>query len=165
MSGYYYTLVTIHVLAALVWLGGMFFLGLVGAPVLRRVEPPVLRQQLFNELGVRFRTVGWIAIAALATTGTLMLRVRGLLHWEGVLGDPDFWATTAGTALGVKLAAVLFMLTVSFVHDFIHGPAASRAIPGSRAAAAMRRRASVLARVNALVGLVLLLAAVRLARG
>lgn len=165
MNGTYYALVTIHVLAALVWLGGMFFLGLVGAPVLRSVEPPALRQQLFNSLGIRFRSVGWMAIAALVGSGTAMLHMRGLLHWAGVLGSADFWRTATGTALGVKLAAVLFMLIVSFVHDFIHGPAASRAVPGTEAAAAMRRRASYLARVNALAGLVLLLAAVRLARG
>lgn len=165
MSGTYYALVVIHVLAALVWLGGMFFLGLVGAPVLRGVEPPALRQELFNQLGIRFRTVGWVAIAVLTASGTAMLHLRGLLHWSGVLGNTDFWRTATGTALGVKLAAVLFMVTVSFVHDFIHGPAASRAAPGSLAAAAMRRRASYLARVNALVGLVLVLAAVRLARG
>jgi putative copper resistance protein D len=165
VTTFYYTLVTLHVLAALVWLGGMFFLGLVGAPVLRSVEPPRLRQELFNRLGRRFRTVGWMAIAVLVTTGTAMLHLRGLLHWSGVLGNAEFWRTGTGTALGVKLATVVFMLTVSFVHDFVHGPAASRAAPGSPAAVAMRRRASYMARVNALVGLVLLLAAVRLARG
>ena len=35
MSWTYYLIVTLHVLAALLWLGGMFFLGLVGAPALR----------------------------------------------------------------------------------------------------------------------------------
>jgi uncharacterized membrane protein len=35
MSAAYYVTVVIHVLAALFWLGGMFFLGVVGAPVLR----------------------------------------------------------------------------------------------------------------------------------
>ena len=94
-----------------------------------------------------------------------MLHLRGLLQWSGVLGNADFWRTATGITLGVKLAAVLFMVTVSFVHDFIHGPAASRAAPGSQAALAMRRRAAFLARANALVGIVLLLAAVRLARG
>lgn len=165
MSGAYYALVTVHVLAALVWLGGMFFLGLVGAPVLRALEPPALRQQLFSQLGLRFRMVGWVAIAVLVSTGTLMLHLRGLLRWSGVLDSADFWRTTTGTALAVKLAAVAFMLTVSFVHDFVHGPAAGRMKPGSPDAAAMRRRASLLARVNVLVGLALVVAAVRLARG
>ena len=165
MSGSYYALVTIHVLAALLWLGGMLFLGVVGAPVLRAIEPPALRQRLFHELGARFRTVGWIAIATLVATGVLMLRARGLLHWSGVFGSAAFWRTTLGTALAAKLATVVTMVVVSAVHDFLLGPAAGRATPGSPHAIVMRRRAALLARVNALVGILLVIAAVRLARG
>jgi uncharacterized membrane protein len=55
----YYLNVTVHVLAAFLWLGGMFFLGAVGAPVLRRLEPPELRARIFRELGQQFRSVGW----------------------------------------------------------------------------------------------------------
>lgn len=164
MSAGYYALVVVHVLAALLWLGGMFFLGVVGAPVLRRVEPPALRQRLFHELGVRFRTVGWVAVGVLVVTGTLLLDARGLLRWE-VLGDAGFWRTGLGLALAAKLAAVTTMIVVSLVHDLVLGPAAGRVPPGSASAVALRRRAALLARLNALVGLGLVLAAVRLARG
>lgn len=51
----YHTLVFLHLTSSLVWLGGMFFLALVGAPVLRTVEPASLRARLFRELEVRFR--------------------------------------------------------------------------------------------------------------
>ena len=165
MSWTYHLVVTLHVLAALLWLGGMFFLGIVGAPVLRAIEPAALRQRLFHLLGVRFRTVGWIAIAVLVTTGTIMLRARGLLAWSGVLGSAAFWRTPLGVALAFKLATVVTMIAVSAVHDFLVGPAASRAEAGSAEAVALRRRAALLARLNALVGLFLVIAAVRLARG
>ena len=165
MSGSYYALVAIHVLAAMLWLGGMLFLGVVGAPVLRAVDPPALRQRLFHLLGLRFRTVGWWAIAVLVVTGVLMLHQRGLLHWSGALGSAPFWRSTVGTALAAKLATVVTMITVSAVHDFILGPAAGRAVPGSDEAIALRLRAALLARVNALVGILLVLAAVRRARG
>ena len=65
----YHLSVTLHVLAAMLWLGGMLFLAAVGAPVLRQVEPPALRAQLFRTLGQQFRTVGWIAILTLVVTG------------------------------------------------------------------------------------------------
>src|SRR5574341_11624 len=58
----YYVSVTTHVLAALLWLGGTFFLAVVGAPVLRRVEPPELRAELFQKIGVQFRLVGWVPV-------------------------------------------------------------------------------------------------------
>ena len=164
MSAAYYVLVSVHVLAAMLWLGGMLFLGVVGAPVLRAVDPPALRQQLFQLLGLRFRTVGWIAIAVLLATGVLMLHSRGLLRWSGVLGSPAFWRTTFGVALAAKLVAVVTMIAVSAVHDFLLGPAAGRATAGSPRALALRRNAALLARFNALVGILLVLAAVRLAR-
>jgi copper resistance protein D len=160
----YHLNVLLHLLAAFLWLGGMFFFAAVGAPVLRKVEPPALRARLFNELGVRFRTVGWACIAVLLATGTANLWFRGLLRWEA-LGSPEFWGTRYGTALAWKLGAVATMIAASAVHDFVTGPRAGRLEPGSPAALRARRRTAWLARGNALVGLVLVYAALRLARG
>ncbi|HEY7482574.1 MAG TPA: DUF4149 domain-containing protein [Gemmatimonadales bacterium] len=160
----YYATVTAHLLAALLWLGGMFFLAIVGAPVLRSVEPAALRQRLFHEVGLRFRALGWTALGVLLVTGVLNLQFRGWLHW-GVLSDPAFWRTPTGLALGWKLAAVAMMLVVSVMHDFFVGPKAGRAAPGFAEGLRLRRRAAVLARLNALLGLVVVVAAVRLARG
>ncbi len=165
MSALYFLNVTVHVLAAMLWLGGMFFLGAVGAPVLRSIEPPPLRQALFQQLGVAFRRAGWWSIGVLVVTGIINLHYRGLLHWQGVFDSPAFWNTALGHALGVKLAAVVVMVTVSAVHDFIDGPRAGRAVPGSVQALAFRRRAALLARANAIFGVILVGAAVRLARG
>jgi putative copper resistance protein D len=165
MSALYYASVTVHVLAAMLWLGGMLFLAVVGAPVLRAVEPPALRQRLFHLLGLRFRTVGWWSIATLVATGLLNLHYRGWLRWDGVLGAAAYWRTDVGHALAWKLGAVGAMLVVSLVHDFVVGPRASQADPGSPHALALRRRAALLARGNALLGLVMVIAAVRLARG
>lgn len=165
MSPLYYANVTLHVLAAMLWLGGMLFLGVVGAPVLRGVEPAPLRQRLFQELGTRFRRVGWVAIAVLVATGILNLHFRGWLHWNGVLGSGGFWGSVVGRALAVKLIAVVSMISISAVHDFVHGPRAGRAAPGSPEAIAMRRSAALLARVNAILGVIVVIAAVRLARG
>ncbi|HST58670.1 MAG TPA: DUF4149 domain-containing protein [Longimicrobium sp.] len=164
MRNLYLLNVTVHVLAALLWLGGMFFFALVGAPVLRRLEPAALRARIFAELGMAFRTVGWIAIAVLLATGALNLYFAGLLR-GGRLVTPGFWATPYGRALAWKLAAVAVMILVSAVHDFVLGPRAGRLDPGSPAALRARSRAAWLARVNALVGLGLVYAAVRLARG
>lgn len=156
--------VTLHVLAALLWLGGMFFLAAVGAPVLRKIEPPALRAEIFRKLGKQFRTVGWAAIAVLVLTGIGNLHFRGLLRAD-LWSNPAFWSSGYGTALAWKLTAVTVMILISALHDFVLGPAASRAEPGSPESLARRRRASWLARVNAIVGLVLVVVAVRLARG
>ena len=165
MSIWYYANVTAHVLAAMLWLGGMLFLGVVGAPVLRAVEPPALRQELFHRIGLRFRTIGWWAIAVLLLTGVINLRFRGWLGSGEVLTSGAFWRSIPGHALMVKLTAVGAMLVVSAVHDFAVGPSAARESAGSPRAVQLRRRAALLARINALLGVVVVVAAVRLARG
>jgi copper resistance protein D len=160
----YWLNVTVHVFAALFWLGGMFFLAVVGAPVLRTVEPPALRAELFRRLGEQFRLAGWIAIAVLLVTGVVNLHFRGMLRMD-VLGSGAFWATPYGTSLGWKLGAVTAMLVLQLIHDFRVGPAASRTVPGSPEAVRVRRHAAWLARGSALLGVIVVIAAVRLARG
>jgi len=156
--------VTLHLFAAILWLGGMFFLALVGAPVLRRVEPASLRSELFRRIGLRFRAVGWVAIGALVVTGIANLSFRGILDAE-TLGSVTFWKGRYGQALAWKLALVVAMVSLAAVHDFALGPRASRHVQGSSEAIAVRRTASWLARVNALLGVALVAVAVRLARG
>lgn len=164
MSTAYYVNVFVHVLAALVWLGGMFFLALVGAPVLRGVEPPELRQRLFRGLGARFRLVGWICIGLLLVTGLLNLHFRGVLSME-VLGAPEFWGQPYGRALLGKLVLVGLMVAFAAIHDFAVGPAASRLPSASDEALRLRRWAAWMGRLNAVFGLALLWFALRLARG
>ena len=146
------------------WLGGMFFLALVGAPVLRRVEPASLRAEVFRRLGGRFRVAGWVAIVVLLATGATNLGLRGLLDAE-TLGDPAFWGRPYGRTLGWKLALVTVMVSLSALHDFVLGPRVSRLDPGSPAALTARRRVAWLARVNAGLGVALVAVALRLSRG
>lgn len=160
----FYLNVTLHVLAALIWLGGMLFLAAVGAPVLRKVEPRQLRATLFKELGGQFRLVGWTAIGVLLVTGFLNLWFRGFLNWA-TLGSASFWATRYGQSLAAKLVCVTLMLSIQAVHDFRHGPRASRLDPTSAEAQRMRWWAAWLARINTGIGVVLVYFAVRLARG
>lgn len=160
---WYFVNVTAHVFAALLWLGGMFFFALVGAPVLRKVEDPALRRDLFRVLGEQFRRVGWIAIGVLLVTGTLNLWFRGMLTWA-VLGDASFWGSRYGAALAWKLGSMAVMLVVQAVHDFVVGPASSAAEPDSPRSVRLRRQAALLARLSALAGTVLVVAAVQLAR-
>jgi hypothetical protein len=108
--------------------------------------------------------VGWVAIGLLLVTGVLNLHFGGVLHGE-TLGSAAFWDSAYGRALAWKLVAVTGIVVGSALHDFVYGPRASRAEVGSPEAQALRRRASWIARVNALFGLILLIAAIRLTRG
>ncbi len=157
------TLVVLHVLAAVVWLGGIAFLALVGAPVLRRLDDAALRQRLFDGLGQRFRLVGWSAVGLAVATGMALLAVRGLLS-TALFADPAFWRSDTGTALAVKLLAVATMLAATAWHDFVDGPRAGAAAPGSEHALRLRARAMRLARVTGVLALAVLVAGVWLSR-
>jgi copper resistance protein D len=127
----------LHVLAAITWIGGMLFIALVLVPVTRRLEDAALRTRLVHAIGLRFRTVGWIALAALIVTGLVNLWLQPYL-----LGSPRFhW----------KIGLVILTLILSAFHDFVLGPRAGR--PGADPSA--RVRASWVARLNVLVVLVI----------
>ncbi|MEX1256199.1 MAG: DUF4149 domain-containing protein [Gemmatimonadota bacterium] len=156
--------VTFHVLAAMVWLGGMFFLALVGAPVLRKLESPSLRARLFRELGEGARRVGWVCIGVLLVTGVTNLHFRGVLSLA-TRGEATFWNAPFGHALAWKLVAVGVMVGASAVHDFFLGPLAGRLPEGTDGRERARRWSAIVARLNAGIGVFLVYWAVRLSRG
>jgi copper resistance protein D len=156
--------VTLHVLAALLWVGGMLFFAVVAAPALRRVEPPELRASLFTRLGEAFRVTGWIAIAVLLATGLMNLRFHGWLG-PAARGEASFWTSMSGRVLALKFACVAVMLLLSAIHDFWLGPAAGDAPIGSPRYAKLRRAASWIARINAILGILVVYFSVRVTRG
>lgn len=163
MSSTYVAVVTVHLIAAIVWLGGMLFFALA-APVLRAIDDERARAAVFDRLGRRFRIVGWICIGVLLVSGVVQLRMRG---WWGlaVWTSPVFLTSRAAVTLAWKLGAVALMVAIQGAHDFWLGPRAGAAEPGTPEARSLRRRAAWLARVNAMLALVLVYFAVRLARG
>jgi uncharacterized membrane protein len=159
-------LLWLHVVAAAVWLGGMAFLALVLVPTIRRAEYRALGPALVQATGTRFRVVGWIALAVLAASGAGNLWVRGI--GLDLLADPEFWSAPYGSLLAMKLTCIVAVVVISLVHDLRAGPRASleaQRNPGSPAALAARRRASLLGRTNLLLGLVLVALGLMLARG
>jgi uncharacterized membrane protein len=155
--------VTVHLLATLFWLGGTFFLAIVGAPALRGLDPG-LRSRVFREIGVRFRRSGWVAITLLIITGVMNLNFRGLLG--AVLhGGGDFWLSSFGRILAWKLGLVAVMIVLAAIHDFWLGPLAGRLPAGSVEHRRVRASVAWLGRMNAILGVLLVYVATRLVRG
>lgn len=165
MHAFYLFSVWLHILAATVWIGGMFFLVLVVVPWLRRGDRSMAGAFL-RETGQRFRTVGWACFAILVVTGTFNLWVRGVR-----LSDffrTEWLSAPFGKALIWKLGLFLVVLAVSAFHDFVIGPRATRAIerdPRSPDALRLRRRASLFGRLNVVLALALVAFGVMLVRG
>lgn len=113
-------LLTIHLLAAMTWVGGLLFFMLVAIPVARR--HPGLR--LAALLGRGFRPVAWSALGVLLVSGVGLLAVGGLTG--AVLSSGAFWHTVPGVTLAVKLCLVLVVVVLAAWHDRQLGPRAER---------------------------------------
>ena len=165
MHALYVASVFIHILAAMTWLGGMFFLVLVVVPWLRG-SGGVDAAKFLRETGMRFRDVGWACFVLLVVTGTFNLYVRGVRL--GDFTDATWLASDYGRVIVAKLGLFVLVLVNSAVHDFVIGPRATTAIalsPTSSASAALRKKASMLGRMNVVFGLVIVLLAVFIVRG
>jgi putative copper export protein len=165
MHTLYLISVWIHVLAATAWVGGMLFLVLVVVPWLRRggrVDAAIF----LRETGRRFRNVGWACFGLLLVTGTFNLWVRGVRLAD--FTRVEWLSSPFGLTVLLKLGVFVLILTMSSVHDFSLGPQATLAIgrdPRSPEAEALRRRASLLGRVNLLLALIVVALGVMLVRG
>ncbi|PZN06282.1 CopD family protein [Thermaerobacter composti] len=157
----YELVVFVHVLAAMVWVGGILFLSLVVVPASRRY-PADVRARLFADVGRRFRVVGWTALAILAVTGAVQMAARGATLANVM--DGSFFQTPWGRILGAKLLAVSLMMLLTAMHDFVAGPAAERAARAGGDPERLRRRAGRLARVTAILALIVVFLAVQLVR-
>lgn len=165
MYGLYLVSVWLHILAAATWIGGMLFVVVVVVPWLRRGDRAQAATFL-RETGVRFRNLGWVCFAILVATGTFNLWIRGVR--PGDFLRPEWRASGFGRAVALKLLSFAAVLAVSAVHDFILGPRAALAVerdPRSPESERLRRWASRLGRVNALLALLLVAFAVFIVRG
>lgn len=75
-------LITLHIFAAIIWVGGMFFAHLVLRPsAVEMLEPP-FRLRLWNRVFKRFFFWVWLSVVLLVATGYTML----LVYFGGFAG-------------------------------------------------------------------------------
>jgi uncharacterized membrane protein len=108
----------VHLLAAIVWVGGTVALVFVAVPPVQRLEGEV-RARTLRDFGRRWRPIGWGALAVAIVTG-------------GFLADHDGAFDTAPTrfdwVLAVKGAVVGLLVAGAYLHDFVLGPGLARQI-------------------------------------
>ncbi|HEY7398318.1 MAG TPA: DUF4149 domain-containing protein [Gaiellaceae bacterium] len=118
-------LVTVHLLAAAVWVGGSTALVFVGVPVLRTLEGPE-RGRAMRELGLRWRPLGYGALLVAALTG-IALAAR---EWEtGPAFQIVFW---------LKVSLAVCLVGASYLHNFVIGPRLQAEIREGRPARSRR---------------------------
>ncbi len=176
----------LHVMAAVIWIGGNLILAMVIVPYFKHKLPPVQRIQLLTQIGKRFQPVVWGCVLVLLFTGianifdavdfNLYLNV----DYQGVDvadvgtpgGPPDAVDSTVVSSsefintfmrtLFIKLMLFLVLIVLTFLHSAFFGPRLSTAIEGldpelTELPPEVKRLRTQMAVVSSLMGVVSLL--------
>ncbi|HEX5493309.1 MAG TPA: hypothetical protein VFX70_01885 [Mycobacteriales bacterium] len=105
----------LHVLGAVLWVGGQLTLTLVVMPLARRTLPPDRRAEVLRQVGLRFGVLtGAVFLPVQIGTGVLLARAHGVT-WAS-LAHPGY-----GRLLAAKLGLFGFVLAAAAVHGLAQG--------------------------------------------
>jgi uncharacterized membrane protein len=108
--------VIIHLLAAMIWVGGSVALVFVGVPAIRILEGEP-RGRAMRELGLRWRPLGYSSLGVAAITGVILAAddwSEGRSPFKGVLF--------------VKIGLSVGLVIASYLHNYVLGPRLQREI-------------------------------------
>ena len=157
----------IHVIAAVVWVGGNLILAMVIVPHFRQSLPPIQRIKLLTQIGKRFEPVVWGCIGVLFFTGIVNIFFSVDITSPSPISD----AFMRTLLIKILLFFVLIILTV--LHSMIFAPRLAAAIedldPTLEELPAeikpLRSQMSIISSLMGVVSLLILLAAVALRMG
>ena len=159
----------IHVIAAVVWIGGNLILAMVIVPHFRQNLPPVQRIQILTLIGKRFEPIVWGCVLILFFTG-----IANIFNSVDLFSaDNSLLIGTFMRTLGIKLLLFIILLVLTGLHSFIYGPKLSRAIEDLDAETeelpanvnSIRKKMAVVSSAMGVVSLLIILAAVALRMG
>ena len=147
----------LHLIATIIWIGGLAMLALVTLPGARKVigSGPQLGA-LMLEWQRRFNPLAWLSLAALTVTGLIQMSANK--NYDGFLAITNSWAT----AILLKHIAIAGMVVIGGIMQWGLTPAIARlALLESRGKPApeldsLRRREILLTQINLACGLLVL---------
>lgn len=108
-------ILTVHILTATLWVGGMLFMVFVLSPYVRKLPNSV---ELFQKVGRRFSIIGtFVGLPILFITGI------GNMHSLGIsFGDFFHRSSVYASTLHDKVHLFIITLILALIHDFYFGP-------------------------------------------
>lgn len=114
----------LHLLAAIIWIGGLVFQVLVVFPTLARAAPTPARLRLALSLEARFRVLVWPAVGLVLFTGLVNL----MPIWHATVVTAGSLPPTFIPVLSLKLSLVLAMIVLQAVQQLLVQPRRSAAL-------------------------------------
>ena len=157
----------IHVIAAVIWVGGNLILAMVIVPHFRQSLPPVERIQLLMQIGKRFEPIVWGCVGVLFFTGIINIFFAVDITSPTALSDA-FMRT-----LIIKILLFFLLIILTVLHSMIFAPRLAVAIEDldptleelPSEIKPLRTQMSVVSSLIGVVSLIILLVAVALRMG
>lgn len=113
----------LHVLAVVLWIGGVGFVTTVLLPAVRRLKRPEERLAFFDSVERRFAWQARITTLVAGLSGFYMAARLDL--WSSFL-SPDFWWLDAMVFVWLVFTIMLFVAEPLFLHRWFHDRAQTR---------------------------------------
>ena len=157
----------IHVIAAVVWVGGNLILGIVIVPHFRQNLPPIQRIKLLTQIGKRFELIVWGCIGVLFFTGIVNI------FYSLDLTSPTELSHAFMRTLLIKIVLFFLLIILTVLHGMIFAPRLVAAIEDldptleelPPEVKPIHSQMSVVSSLMGVVSLLILLAAVALRMG
>lgn len=158
----------IHVIAAVVWIGGNLILATVIVPYFRQNLPPVQRIKLLTQIGKRFEPIVWGCIGILFFTGLI-----NVVNAIGFSATAESAISAFMRTLFIKLILFVILVVLTTLHSFVFGPKLATAIETLDESLEelpdevkpIRKQMSIVSSLMGVVSVLILLAAVALGMG
>lgn len=147
----------LHMLATVVWIGGLSTLALLILPAAQRTLDSSAYASFLEEINRRLDPIGWLSLAVLTATGLVQMGANP--NYEGLFAFSSDWAQ----ALLIKHLVFGGMIVVSGYLTWNLTPALQRAAlrrargQETPEAEALQRRETQLTNLNLVLGVVVLL--------
>ncbi len=155
----------LHLIAAATWIGSMLFFVTILVPYSKSKYDRDEYIEFLNDIGMRFRWLGWICLITVAITGILLCDI--IVGWESFMVSDGHSDPPASTIIW-KMVGGAVLFTSAALHDFRYGPRAIQCMiekgdcPESRK---LRGRATTFGRVNLILSIIIFSLGVSVLRG
>lgn len=112
----------LHMLATVVWLGGLAAIAILILPAAKRVLKPSDQLAFIEGIQRRLEPLAWFSLAILIVTGLFQLSINP--HYDGFLSTSGQWSLTILT----KHMLVILMIVVSAIQTWEVLPAIRRGL-------------------------------------
>ncbi|TFH34349.1 MAG: hypothetical protein E4G99_09680 [Anaerolineales bacterium] len=112
----------LHMLATVVWIGGILYQSLFLLPVIRSTKEPAAALTLLERLRQRFQPAAWLSLAVLIVTGLIQMVANS--NYQGFLAFENTWAR----AILIKHIALGVMILLATYQSFILYPRLTRSL-------------------------------------